>query len=172
MLGFAPGTERNRRGRGGGECFVWVLYCVGVLVICILYSEVYLNLTEGFPCFFLSCKANAKVKLAKTGHSAHFSKLVIWLVRLLFVLFCVLFVCKCVLPPGDSPVAVNNYIIEYQYEEARESSELSVSRFLHGRRMQLKGCLRFLQGPRNPRRNSRITERPSSCGLDINSHLL
>jgi hypothetical protein len=27
------------------------------------------------------------------------------------MLFYVLFVCKCVLPPGDNPVAVNNYII-------------------------------------------------------------
>jgi hypothetical protein len=27
------------------------------------------------------------------------------------VLFCVLFVCKCVLPPGDNPIAVNKYII-------------------------------------------------------------
>jgi hypothetical protein len=26
-------------------------------------------------------------------------------------LFYVLFVCKCVLPPGDNPVAVNKYII-------------------------------------------------------------
>jgi hypothetical protein len=26
------------------------------------------------------------------------------------VLFCVLFVCKCVLPPGDNPIAVNKYI--------------------------------------------------------------
>jgi hypothetical protein len=33
---------------------------------------------------------------------------------LLFVWFCVLFVCKCVLPPGDNPVAVNKYIISYQ----------------------------------------------------------
>jgi len=29
---------------------------------------------------------------------------------LLFVLFYVLFVCKCVLPPGDNPIAVNKYI--------------------------------------------------------------
>jgi len=28
--------------------------------------------------------------------------------------FCVLFVCKCVLPPGDNPIAVNKYIIIYQ----------------------------------------------------------
>jgi len=34
----------------------------------------------------------------------------ICVVRLLFVLFCVLFVCKCVLPPGDNPIAVNKYI--------------------------------------------------------------
>jgi len=32
-----------------------------------------------------------------------------------FVLFYVLFVCKCVLPPGDNPIAVNKYIISYQY---------------------------------------------------------
>jgi hypothetical protein len=36
---------------------------------------------------------------------------VICVVRLLFVLFCVLFVCKCVLPPGVNPSAVNKYII-------------------------------------------------------------
>jgi len=28
-------------------------------------------------------------------------------------LFYVLFVCKCVLPPGDNPIAVNKYIISY-----------------------------------------------------------
>ena len=60
--------------------------------------EVFLTLTKVFPCFFLSCKANARVKLTKTGHGLHSSKLVnICVVLLLFVLFCVLFVCKCVL---------------------------------------------------------------------------
>ena len=71
---------------------------MGVLVLFILYSEVFLTLTESFPCFFLSCKANARVKLAKTGHGPQSSTLgCICVVRLLFVLFCVLFVCKCVL---------------------------------------------------------------------------
>jgi hypothetical protein len=85
---------------------------VGVLVICILYSEGFLILTEVFPCFFLCCKTNARVKLAKTGHSPHSSTLVcICVVRLLFVLFYALFVCKCVLPPGDNPNAVNKHII-------------------------------------------------------------
>jgi len=61
-------------------------------------TEVFLTLTEVFPCFFLSCKANARVKLAKTGHGPHFSKLVVvCVVMLLIVLFHVLFVCKCVL---------------------------------------------------------------------------
>ena len=40
-------------------------------------SEVFLILTEVFPCFFLSCKANARVKLAKTGHGPHSSTLVV-----------------------------------------------------------------------------------------------
>jgi len=51
-------------------------------------SIIFLTLTEVFPCFFLSCKANARVKLAKTGHGSHSSTLfVICVVRLLFVLF-------------------------------------------------------------------------------------
>jgi len=77
-------------------------------------TEVFLTLTGGFPCFFLSCKANSRVKLAKTEHGPHSSTLVvICVVRLLFVLFYVLFVCKCVLSPGDNPIAVNKYIISY-----------------------------------------------------------
>jgi hypothetical protein len=63
-----------------------------------LLTEVFLTLTEVFPCFFLSCKANARVKLAKMGHGPHSSTLVvICVVLLLFVLFYVLFVCKCLL---------------------------------------------------------------------------
>jgi len=38
------------------------------------------------------------------------STLVVICVQLLFVLFYVLFVCKCVLPPGDNPIAVKKYI--------------------------------------------------------------
>jgi len=60
--------------------------------------EVFLTLTEVFPCVFLSCKANARIKLSKTGHGPHSSNLgVICVVLLLFVSFYVLFVCKCVL---------------------------------------------------------------------------
>jgi hypothetical protein len=78
---------------------------VGVLVICVLYSEVFLTLnevsltlTEVFQCLFLGCKANAGVKLAKMEHGPYSSKLVvICVLRFLFVFFHVLFVCKCVL---------------------------------------------------------------------------
>jgi len=75
-------------------------------------TEVFLTLIEVFPGFFLRCKANARVKLAKTRHSPHSSTLVvICVVRLLFVLLYVLFACKCVLPPGDNSIAVNKYHI-------------------------------------------------------------
>jgi hypothetical protein len=59
---------------------------------------------------------NARIKRAKTGLGppAHSTLVVICVFRLLFVLFYVLFVCKCVLPPGDNPIAVNKYIISYR----------------------------------------------------------
>jgi hypothetical protein len=38
------------------------------------------------------------------------------------VLFCVLIVCKCVLPPGDNPIAVNKYIISYIILKERKES--------------------------------------------------
>jgi hypothetical protein len=39
-----------------------------------VYCYVYVStLTEVFPCFFLSCNANARVYLANTGHGPHSS---------------------------------------------------------------------------------------------------
>jgi len=53
-------------------------------------------LTEVSPCFFLSCKANARVKPAKTGQGQHSSKMfVVVLCIVCFVSFCVLFVLCC-----------------------------------------------------------------------------
>jgi len=76
---------------------------------------------------FLSCKANARVKPAKTGHSPHSSTLVcICVVFLLFVLFYVLFVCKCVLPLGDNPIAINKYIISYHIINSSQNFFLSL----------------------------------------------
>jgi len=67
----------------------------------VLWLRFFLNLSEVFPCFFPSCKANARVKLAKTGHGPHSSTLVvICVVLLLFVLFgrylCCSMYCLCV----------------------------------------------------------------------------
>jgi hypothetical protein len=48
--------------------YVFLLYdCI--LTVCLYMT----TLTEVFPCFFLSCKANARVKPAKTGHGPHSS---------------------------------------------------------------------------------------------------
>jgi hypothetical protein len=43
------------------------------------------------------------------------SDVIFCVVRLLFVLFYVVLVCKCVLPPGDNPIAVNKYIIYHHW---------------------------------------------------------
>jgi hypothetical protein len=80
-----------------------------------------LVLTEVFPCFFLSCKANARVTPVKMGHGPHSSQI--------FVLFYVLFVlCRSVyrlcvnvywlLPPAGYPTAVNKYIISFRIEQS------------------------------------------------------
>jgi len=64
------------------------------------------TLTEGFPCFFLSSKGNARVKPAKTGHDPHFSKLCVFFMYK-YCLFCVVLCIVCVymctelLPPGE-----------------------------------------------------------------------
>jgi len=53
------------------------------------------TLTEVFPCFFLSCKANAKVNPAKMGQGPHSSIFVLFYV-LFIVYFCVVLCIVCV----------------------------------------------------------------------------
>ena len=52
--------------------------------------------------FFLGCKANARVYLAKTGHGPHSSNCC--------VVLCIVCVkmCTVLLPPGDNPIAATN----------------------------------------------------------------
>jgi hypothetical protein len=52
------------------------------------------TLTDVFPCFFLSCKANARVQPVKTGHGPQSSKICV-LFYILFVL-CRSVYCLCV----------------------------------------------------------------------------
>jgi hypothetical protein len=46
------------------------------------------------------------------------------------VLFYVSFVCKCVLPPGDNPIAVNKYIISsyqvHKYIPGQHDSNINI----------------------------------------------
>ena len=90
--------------------------CLCILIVVYVFLDA-ATLTEVFPCFFLGCRANARVILAKTGHGPHSSKICCVVVCIVcFVLFYVLFVCKCVLPLGDNPIAVNKYIISYHVQ--------------------------------------------------------
>ena len=74
------------------------------------------TLTEVFPCFFISCKANVRVKPAKTGHSPHSSySLCCYMYCFLFyVVLCIVcvYMCTVLLPPGGYTTAVK-YIIPY-----------------------------------------------------------
>jgi len=49
--------------------YVFLLLLVCILIVCLCMT----TLTEFFTCFFLSCKANARVKPEKTGHGSHSS---------------------------------------------------------------------------------------------------
>jgi hypothetical protein len=82
--------------------YVFLLLCLCILIVCLCIVIVpagTLRLPwQVFLCFFLSCKADARVWLAKMGHSPHSSKNCYGVLYIVcFVLFCVLFVCKCVL---------------------------------------------------------------------------
>jgi len=79
------------------------------------------KLTEVYPdrgvfrAFFFSCKANARVKLAKTGHGLTSSKISCYLccsvvIRVVLYIVCV-YMCTALLSPGDNPIALNKYII-------------------------------------------------------------
>jgi hypothetical protein len=49
--------------------YVFLLLWQCIIIVCLCMA----TLTEVFPCFFLSCKANTRVKPAKTGHGPHSS---------------------------------------------------------------------------------------------------
>ena len=87
-------------------CIVIVIYFL-ISMLCFHRANWHSSVTliEGFPCFFFSCKANARAYLAKTGTASTFptsdrsgfESQIAFQPKLLIVLFCVLFVCKCVL---------------------------------------------------------------------------
>ena len=85
---------------------LFLLLCLCTLIVCMLCSELFwfhranwhslITLTEDFPCFFLSCNANARVYLAKTGHVPHASKLVNCVVLCIVCVDCVVLCIVCV----------------------------------------------------------------------------
>jgi len=73
-------------------CILIVSLCYSCL--CVVYAFLdAATLTEVFPCFFLSCKANARVNLAKTEHGPQTPKL---LCCSMHCLFCVVLCIVCV----------------------------------------------------------------------------
>ena len=74
--------------------FVQYSYCCLCILIVVYVFLDAATLTEVFPCFFLGCKANARVILAKTEHGPHSSKIVV-LFYVLIVLYCSMY-CLCV----------------------------------------------------------------------------
>ena len=93
-----------------------------ILCVAILTVYVWLPWLRIFPWFFLSCKANVRVKPAKTGHGPHSSKFLCcsmyFLCCSMYCLFCVVlcivcvYMCTVLLPPGGYPVAVK-YVMSY-----------------------------------------------------------
>jgi hypothetical protein len=86
----------------------------GLLLIFVDPSQVWLKLDERTDMYMKIC-LHLNVNLYHIILYLCCSDVIICVVRLLFVLFYVVFVCKCVLPPGDNPIAVNKYIISYRH---------------------------------------------------------
>ena len=71
-----------------------ILFRMHFLILFLIYLFLdAATLTEVFPCFFLSCKANARVQLAKTEHGPHSPKL---LCCSMYCLFCIVLCIVCV----------------------------------------------------------------------------
>ena len=80
-------------------CILNVTY-VYLLVVYVIVVYVFLDaatLTEVFSCFFLSCKANARLIQQRSGTARTLPNCCVVLCIVCFVSFCILFVCKCVL---------------------------------------------------------------------------
>ena len=99
---------------------MYILFCIFCIHRASWHSSA--TLTEVFPCFFLSCKANARAYLAKMGHGPHSSQ-ILCCSMYCFVLSYVLFMCKCALyychrVSTQLQLKRNIYIYIYIYIEA------------------------------------------------------
>ena len=92
--------------------YVFLLLCLCILIVYLCMA----TLTMVFPCFFLSRKANARVKPAKTEHGPHSSKFLRCSIYCLFcAVLCIVcvYICTVLLPPGGYTIAVK-YIISHR----------------------------------------------------------
>jgi hypothetical protein len=119
--------------------YVFLLLWLCIITVCLCMT----TLTEVFPCFFLSCKANARVKpqrrgTARTLPSCCVALCIVCVVLCLFVFF-VLFVlwrflyclCVCVLyycHRVATQLQLNIYIYIYIYHSSRQQYGVTVTR--------------------------------------------
>jgi hypothetical protein len=95
-------------------CGFWLFVLFCVLFVCKCVLDHYLGISEQFSttlnmvlmCFFLSCKANARVQLAKTGYGRHFPvySFIIVLFRALYSVYCLCVNVYCTAANGCQPV--------------------------------------------------------------------
>ena len=90
--------------------------CLCILIVVYVFLDAAI-LTEVFPWFFLGCKANVRVILAKTGHGPHSSKIVV-LFYVLFILYCsMFFLCVNVYCHRvTTQLQLTNISYQYEYE--------------------------------------------------------
>jgi hypothetical protein len=98
----------------------------------VLLTEIFLTFSVLFPQLYGRCQGKTRNKTRERRALFHIScylccSVVICVVRLLFVLSYVLFVCKCVLPSDDNPIAFNKYIISLFPSELTQPKLTTVS---------------------------------------------
>jgi len=65
--------------------YIFLLLCLCILIVCLRMT----TLSEVFPCFFISCNANARVKPAKTRHGPHSSQINYAVLCIFCVVLCI-----------------------------------------------------------------------------------
>jgi hypothetical protein len=74
------------------------------------------TVTKVLPCLFLSCKANSRVYLAKTGHGPHFPNVLFLLLSMFHSLYSVYYLCVNVYYATATGCQPNcSYIYKYIY---------------------------------------------------------
>ena len=113
----------------GNVIYVFLLLWLCILIVCLCMT----TLTEVFPCFFLSCKANARVKPAKTGNGPHSSQFLCCSMYICAVLrivcfasFSVLFVCICALYYCHRVATQLQLDISYHFSSVQRSDSLNL----------------------------------------------